>query len=228
MATPADFKKRRKRIEDRIISVMDTLDRTGDNGRRYAKMFREMDDKAFAQYMQYMKDRKVAVNIIMPNMTPGKNLQIPNLLQAAKDVGLKTSHRLWLYDRTTGRKYLTNEKYLVLDLPIRRAQQEWDKKLSVPDRDRKIDALTGQVTGDDRACALSAPEIQSLGVRGLHQTMTELVKVRGGDVNAYGDFNRQLMENGEATLSSLDPRTRARSATMAKVLLESMLISNNL
>ena len=81
---------------------------------------------------------------------------------------------------------------------------------------------------DDRACHLSTPEIQSLSTRGLDATLTELVKVRGGDVVAYGDFKRQLEESGEARLESLDPRTRARSGILAKVLLQSMMLDNNL
>ena len=151
------------------------------------------------------------------------------LLDAAKAVDYKTSHRLWMPDRTRpGKKYLTNESYLVFTLPIRRAQQEVDKKLSVSERDNKIDALTGQVVSTDKASSISAIEIQNLHVRGLDQTLAELVRVRGGDINAYGDFSRQLEENGEAKLSSLDPRTRARAATISKVLLEGMMIENNI
>ena len=164
--------------------------------------------------------------ITMPNMK--KTLKIVDLLKAAEKVGLKTSQRLWMPDRTSGKKFLTNQKYLILTLPIRRAQQEWDKKLSVPSRDRKVDALTGQVIAEDKGWSFSDPEIQSLNVRGLHNVMSELVRVRGGDVHAYGDFNRQLQENGSAQLSTLDPSTRARSATIAKVLLQSMMLDNNL
>ena len=224
--SPAQLKERRKRIETMVAKTMSILDPAGDNTKRWKKFFESLDDKAFCEFIEHLRNRESAMNIIMPNMV--KTLKIPDILMAAKEVGLKTSHRLWLIDKTTGRKYLTNEKYLVLNIPIRRAQQEWDKKLSVPSRDKKVDALTGQVVSEDKACAISAPEIQSLSVRGLEKTLQELVKVRGGDVTAYGDFTRQLMENGEAKLESLDPRTRARSATIAKVLLEGMMISNNL
>ena len=221
------MQKVRARIQRMVAEAMDKLDPSGDNTRRWNGFFGKLDDKGFTRFMQYLKDKKVAVNIIMPNIK--KPLKIKDLLDAAKVVGLKTSHRLWMPDRTRpGKKYLTNEKYLVLTLPIRRAQQEWDKKLSVPSRDKRIDALTGQVASDDRACAISAPEIQSLNVRGLHNVLSELVRVRGGDVAAYGDMNRQLQENGEARLSALDPRTRARAGVIAHILLEGMMIENNM
>lgn len=219
--------RKRVKIQQMVLEAMSKLDPSGDNTKRWQGFFNKLDDKNFDKFMKNLKDKKVAMNIIMPNLK--KPLKIKYLLDAAETVGLKLSHRLWMPDRTRpGKKYLTNEKYLVLTLPIRRAQQEWDKKLSVPSRDRKIDALTGQVVSDDSACAISAPEIQSLNVRGLHNVLNEIVRVRGGDVAAYGDMNRQLQENGEARLESLDPRTRARAGTIAHILLEGMMIENNM
>lgn len=230
---PAEFKKRREQIEKMIYSVMNTIDPpregqlAGDNCRRWQSILSGMDDKAFVKFIDHLRKKEYQLNVVMPNMK--KTPRIPNLLKAAKMVGLKTSHRLWLPDRTRpGKKFLTNEKYLVLEIPIRRAQQEWDKKLQVPERDNHIDALTGQVIMGDKACHLSAPEIQSLSARGLEKTLQELIRVRGGDVSAYGDFNRQLQEAGEARLDSLDPRTRARASVISHVLLQSMMIENNL
>ena len=223
----AKHKAARTKIENYVYKVMTILDPAGDNTKRWKTFFSGLDDKGFEKFMQNLAAKKVAMNLVMPNMK--KTLRIQDLLEAAKAVDYKTSHRLWMPDRTRpGKKYLTNERYLVLTLPIRRAQQEVDKKLSVPERDNKVDALTGQVVSVDKASSISAIEIQSLHVRGLDQTLSELVRVRGGDINAYGDFSRQLEENGSAKLSSLDPRTRARAATIGKVLLEGMLIENNI
>lgn len=222
----ADIKKKRAKIEEIIISRMKTLDPSGDNAKRYKDMFASMSDAKFAEYMQLIKDGKEQVNLVMPNIS--KPMHISHLLKAAREAGVKIGHRLWLTDRVSGRKYLTNEEYLVLTLPVRRAQQEWDKKLSVPSRDKTIDSMTGQVMREDDACSLSAPEIQSLGVRGLPVTLMELIKVRGGDVTAYGDFKRQMQETGHAQLSVLDPRTRVRSADIGKVWLRGMMLDSNL
>ena len=226
-ALDSKHKAARQQIEKMVLETMNLLDPAGDNTKRWKSFFASLNDAGFEKFMNYLKRKEVAMNIIMPNMK--KTLRMRDLFKAADYVGYKTSHRLWMPDRTRpGKKYLTNEKYLVVELPIRRAQQEVDKKLSVPSRDKRIDALTGQVVSDDKACSLSAPEIQSLNVRGLDKVLSELVRVRGGDVNAYGDFNRQLQENGEAKLSTLDPKTRARSAVIARVLLQGMMIENNI
>lgn len=233
MAQAQDISAKRKRIEEMVAKTMVLLDppvngsKVSDNEKYWKDFFAKLDDRGFEQFMNLLKTKRTAMHITMPNMK--KPLRIPNLVAAANEVGLTLTHRLWLPDRTRpGKKYLTNQKYLVLTIPIRRAQQEWDKKLSVPEREHRIDSLTGQVAGDDRACAISAPEIQSLNVRGLQKTLLEIVKVRGGDVNAFGDFNRQLQESGSARLAQIDPRSRARAATISHVLLESMMIANNL
>jgi hypothetical protein len=221
------MKQKRATIEKMIYDTVQIMDPSGDNTKRWQDIFSKMNDAEFGKFIEKLRNKEVQLNIVMPNMK--KVPKIPDLVKAAEKVGLTLAHRLWLPDKTRpGKRYLTNEKYLVLELPIRRAQQEWDKKLQVPSRDTHVDALTGQVIMDDRACHLSTPEIQALATRGLDATLSELVKVRGGDVMAYGDFKRQLEESGEANISSLDPRTRARSGILAKVLLQSMLIDNNL
>lgn len=221
------MKQKRATIEKMIYDTVQIMDPSGDNTKRWQDIFSKMSDAEFGKFIEKLRNKEVQLNIVMPNMK--KVPKIPDLVKAAEKVGLTLAHRLWLPDKTRpGKRYLTNEKYLVLELPIRRAQQEWDKKLQVPSRDTHVDALTGQVIMDDRACHLSTPEIQALATRGLDATLSELVKVRGGDVMAYGDFKRQLEESGEANISSLDPRTRARSGILARVLLQSMLIDNNL
>ena len=222
-----EMKKRRAVIENMIYETVQKMDPSGDNTNRWKKIFGAMNDTQFGEFMEHLRKKECQLNIVMPNMK--KTPKIPDLLEAAKYVGLELSHRLWLPDKTRpGKKFLTNEKYLVLEIPVRRAQQEWDKKLQVPSRDTHIDALTGQVILDDRACHLSMPEIQALSTRRLDKTLAEFIKIRGGDVMAYGDFKRQLEESGEARSESLDPRTRARAATMSHILLQSMMIDNNL
>ena len=226
-ASDPNISAKRQKIEKLIYDVVQTIDPSGDNTKRWQNLFGSMDDKQFSEFMEHLNKGECQLNVIMPNMK--KVPRIPDLVKAAEKIGLKLAHRLWLPDRTNpGKKYLTNEEHLVLELPIRRAQQEWDKKLQVPSRDTHVDALTGQVILDDRACHLSTPEIQSLSTRGLEKTLQELVRVRGGDVNAYGDFKRQLEESGEASMNSLDPRTRARAGVLSHILLQSMMIDNNL
>lgn len=224
--TPSKIAQKKKKILDYICKLCDTMEPSGLNSKRYRQIIGQMNDKEFDQFMNYMKEGKWQLHIVAPNMIV--NLQNEDLLKACDLIGLKLFHKVWMYDKVTGRKYLTDNEYMFVKLPVRRQQQFLDEKISVPDNDRSIDGLTGQVTGDSRSCAITNPEIHILAARGLDKTLQELVNVRGGNVHGYNEFRRMLEETGEADLDALDPNSKTRVSVVGKVLLQSMMIDTNL
>ncbi|MBO4735782.1 MAG: GNAT family N-acetyltransferase [Paludibacteraceae bacterium] len=220
------IKEKRKYITDYICAICDLMDPSKLNSKRYHRLLDHMSDKDFDQWMHYVKDGKWKLHIVAPNLII--NLKNENLLKAADKAKCKLFHRLWMTDNATGRQYLTDNEYLVLTLSVRRQQQYLDEKLSVPDNDRQIDGMTGQVTGDSRACSMTNPEIQILAARGLDATLEELVNVRGGNINAYAEFKRQAEETGEISLNSIDRGSISRVAMVGQILLQSMMIDNNI
>ena len=225
-STPSKIAQKKKKILDFICKLCDTMEPSGLNSKRYRRIIGQMNDKEFDQFMNYMKEGKWQLHLVAPNMIV--NLQNEDLLKACDLIGLDLFQRVWMYDRATGRKYLTDNKYMFVKLPIRRQQQFLDEKISVPDNDRTIDGLTGQVTGDSRACSITNPEIQILAARGLDKTMQELVNVRGGNIHGYSEFRRMLEENGEADLDMIDPNSRTRASVVGGKLLQSMMLDTNL
>lgn len=224
--TPSKISQKKKKILDFICKLCDTMEPSGLNSKRYRQIIGQMNDKEFDQFMNYMKEGKWQLHLIAPNMIV--NLQNEDLLKACDLIGLDLFQRVWMYDRATGRKYLTDNKYMFVKLPIRRQQQFLDEKISVPDNDRTIDGLTGQVTGDSRSCSITNPEIQILAARGLDKTMQELVNIRGGNIHGYSEFRRMLEENGEADLDMIDPNSRTRASVVGSKLLQSMMLDTNL
>ena len=216
--------QKNKKIIDHIIKVMDTLDPSGANSARYKNFFKNMTDKAFDRYMKLLKEGKVQIYAVFPNLK--RNMEMVNILNAAKITKTKLFQRLWMTDESTGRKFLTPEEYPVFNVSIRVAQQIVDKKISVPESDTTIDGLTGQVIGDDRAASISNPEIQALFAQGLDTTLVELIKVRGGDIHAYNEFKRQMEESGVAELSRLSP-SKTRSVVMTDVFMAGMGFETN-
>lgn len=225
-STPSNIAQKKKKILDFICKLCDTMEPSGLNSKRYRQIIGQMNDKEFDQFMNYMKEGKWQLHLVAPNMIV--NLQNEDLLKACDMIGLDLFQRVWMYDRATGRKYLTDNKYMFVKLPIRRQQQFLDEKISVPDNDRTIDGLTGQVTGDSRACSITNPEIQILAARGLSKTMQELVNIRGGNIHGYSEFRRMLEENGEADLDTIDPNSRTRASVVGSKLLQSMMLDTNL
>lgn len=225
-STPSKIAQKKKKILDFICKLCDTMEPSGLNSKRYRQIIGQMNDKEFDQFMNYMKEGKWQLHIVAPNMIV--NLQNEDLLKACDLIGLDLFQRVWMYDKATGRKFLTDNKYMFVKLPIRRQQQFLDEKISVPDNDRTIDGLTGQVTGDSRSCSITNPEIQILAARGLNNTLQELVNIRGGNIHGYNEFRRMLEENGEGDLDMLDTGSRTRASVVGGKLLQSMMLDTNL
>jgi hypothetical protein len=217
---------KRKKVQEYILQTIAKMDPTGPNVERYKNMFAEMSDQEFDKYMKMLKEGTVKLTVYAPNM---KNyLKVENLFKAAEFVNAKLFHRILRTDHTTGLQYWSNEKYLVVTLPIRRARQFLMHKISVAESDQKIDALTGQVTKPDKASAISFVEAQLLGAQGLEKTLEEFLKVRGGDVRAFGTYKQQLEETGASQMAGLDPTTVPRSAVVFSNILRCMYYDNNL
>jgi len=221
-----DIKTKRTKIIDYIVEKLSILEPEKKNANRYKELLSKMNDTEFSEFMQNIKDKKYQLHIYMPNMK--SNLQQDNILACAKSIGLQLFEQVWLTDTVTGKKYLTPNKYLVVQLPVRRVQQYLLHKMSIPKSDRTTDMLTGQVVNEDQSSAMSQIEIQCLFARDLKATLTELVKVRGGDLTAYANLKGQLEETGQAYLNAIDPSTTPRSVVIASVFLKGMMIDNNL
>ncbi|MNC31219.1 hypothetical protein D3C75_795330 [compost metagenome] len=104
------------------------------------------------------------------------------------------------------------------------------KKRSIPGSNHVVDERSGQASGDSKGSRLSGPEIQVNVSKGLNTAVLELVKFRGGDAEAYNQMNRQIMETGEASLTSIMAETPSivKSNKTLSVYLSSMMLRNNL
>ena len=215
----------RQKVEAYVLKHLTLLDPAGDNTARYTELFKGMDDKAFDAWMRRIRDGEETLYIYFPNMK--KCLKMEDIFKAADSAGIDFFERIWMYDEVTKTSYLTNEKYLVLRLPIRRMRQTLEHKRSIPESDRKIDLLSGQVVRPDKAAGISRIETQFMLAAGLKHPAQELVKYRGGDINAYAQLKRELEENGEGNLTLGETGSVARAAMMYQVFLNGMHIDAN-
>lgn len=217
---------KKKDILAYICKICDIADPTHYNSNYYRELIGGMNEKEFAEFMNNVKSGKFKMHLLAPNMKVA--LQNTNLLKAADELGLKMFHKIWFHDKVTGKKYLSDNEYMVVQLPIRRQQQFLDEKMSVPDDDKSIDGLTGQVTADSKSCGVTNPEIQILAARGLEATLHEFVSVRGGSIANYAEFKRNLEETGSASLNTLDASNRPRATVTAGILLRGMHLRSNI
>ncbi len=218
----------RKAATQECLYWIDQLVPGGKAVKDMEKVLNSLSDEQFDRYMKALEDGDEIVSIAIPNLGTDK-LEMERLLDLGEKLGHNFFEQLWLTDAKTGVTYLTPEKYLVLLLPLRRQQQALVKKISIPDSNKHIDELTGQVTGDSKGASLSGPEIQVLRAQGLDMPLLEGIKVRGGDEKAFRYVNRQIIETGEANIDVvLAAGTRVKGTVTLSDLLTGMHLKNNL
>lgn len=217
---------KRKQVEELIYSILDKVDPSGFNTQRRKEEFKKMSDSEFHRYMELLRDNKTKLPIEAPNMKVV--LKQRNLIKAAEALGIELFERVKIWDAATQRYYLTPFKYMIIELPIRRVKQYLMSKISVPESDKIVNPLSGQVTKPDKGSAISNVEAQTYDSKNLLRNLDELWTVRGGNLEAYGAFKASLEMTGSCHMSELDFTSPVRSAVMGQVLLESMHLANNL
>lgn len=221
-----DKKEKRQKVVSHVLKYMKKLDPAGDNEKIWKDKFDKMTDSQFNEFMENVRDGKRRLSFYLPNMK--KNLTTADILEVADDLKLDFFEQIYIEDNATGRKFLTPHKYFIVELPIRRAKQYLFGKISIPDSDRKLDVMTGQVIKPDKGSRLSLIETQILMNKNLRNSILELLKVRGGDVNTYNEFKNKLLNEGSVRLDELESNTYPRSTVMLSVILKCMHIDNNL
>ena len=216
---------KKNKIRDYVVNIMNTLDPSKTNGKRYTKFFDDMSETKFKDYMTKLKNGETQLYIIIPNMK--LSMKMDDIHKAIEMTGAKVFQKLRIKDQSTGKTYLTENEYPVLSLPIKRMQQIADKKLSVSPSDGKTDAMTGALLDSEKSSGISYPEIQILYAQGLIETLYELIKVRGGDIASYSEFKRQLEETGRVEIGRISGDSATRSVVMTDVLLKAMHYNSN-
>lgn len=218
----------RKKAEEFILQFMKDIEPTGYNVEQWKKVFASMSDKQFDDFMKDLRDEKKFLVVFKP-MYEGKGLTTENNLKVAEKYGLKFFERLIFTDNGDVPDYKTPIEYLVIDLPYRRQSQTLDKKISLPDDNKVIDELTFQPTGPSKGAKISQPELQVLIGMGLDNSISELIRFRGGDRGGFNAYNAMFTRYGSANLQTLGQySTGVESTKTLKTILTSMHLSQNI
>lgn len=191
------------------------------------RMLENKSDIEFTQYLEDLKSGKEVIPLIAPNNV-GPQLSVERNLKIAEELGHQFFERIWLTDKE-GNRYLSNDSYLIIDLPVKRMAQLVSKKISIPEDDKTIDDLTGQPTGKSKGAKVSYPEVQILTALGLTNTLTEFAKYRGGDEKGYRAMNASIENTGGVSMEAIEPYSGGVTSTkMLNVYLTGMHLSNTL
>ena len=219
---------KRQAAQDLCLSIISKIVPDGSQVPIYKAMFEKMTDKDFDAFIQRLSNKEERLSIICPNFTKSPPT-IENNIELAK----KLRHDFFTtleYEGLNGDpSYVTPKKFMVVDLPMRRASQLIIKKASIPKNQKTVDSLTGQPTGDSKGAKISYPELQLCMAMDLDASMLELMSARGGDIrkrnayigflNKYGSVSQEQLKNYSSGVVS---------TTTLKTMLTCIHLRNNL
>lgn len=220
---------KRKQVEQLILTYIKKLVTGDDNYNLYVNLFKNMTDAEFHQFMLDLKEDKTRLQVIIPTGDEKNKVSVDNNFKLAKELGYNFFQRLVFPATDDEVGFTTPVKHIIYKLPIRAVTQSLTKKISLPDSNIRRDALTGQVTGDDKSAKLTLPEIQVLIGLGLDKSIEELLKHRGGDLGAENALIKSLVTFGDVSQSQIaDYGTGVKSTETLKSLLLGMHINSTL
>lgn len=206
--------KNRAVVEALILDYIKKITQDEDNLNLYRHLFDSMSDAEFDMYMHKIKNDDIRLAIISPVGSPNNNkITVKNNIKIGKELGYDFFQHINFGSTATTNAYRTPNTYCVIKLPVRRASQLLSKKISIPEHNKAVDSLTGQVTNKSKGSKLSAPEVQVLLGMGLTNTITEFMKVRGGDDGASRTMNQDLVNTGVATLARSNANSTGVTST---------------
>lgn len=227
----------RKEVTDFIVnSIAEIIPGDTYNSDLTRKRLDAMSDKEFDEYIRSLakpvseeerKDQEI-LPFYSPNFKDPR-ITLDSLIEVGDKIGHSFFEQIWLTDAQTGTTYLTPQKYLIIDMPIRRQAQTLTKKSSIPENTRHVDELTGQVTGKSKGSKISFPELQSQLAQGMNYTLIEEIKARGGDKVSQVEYDRQLIEYGETSIEDVTSHGGVTKVTSnVAILLRGAMLGNNM
>lgn len=215
---------KRKKVQDYIIKSLEKIDQ--DNAKFFKEKFNQMSDQEFDKFMNALKNQDTNIFVYLPNMK--KSITNNKVFELAKEFNVIYKDKIKFKDNNTGRHYYSNHEYIILELPVRRVIQYVMGKIGLPESDRRISKLTGQVIKPDKGSKISLIEAQFIAYKNLEASFVELVKFRGGDIHGYQQYKQQILNSGTVYLSSLDQDTsRPRSVKTLDAYFKAMHIDMN-
>jgi hypothetical protein len=201
-----------QRVQEYIANFVESILPGGGNKEMYEKLFSSMNDKDFKSYMDKVAERGY-LDIIVPNLTEHK-LSTERNISIARKLGHEFFERVWRKETDPDKpSHLSNVKYMIIKLPVRRQSQHSIKGISTAEDNKRLDQLSGQPTGDSKAAKISYPEAQLLNGMNFPVSLVELLKVRGGDIGMFNGMKSMASKTGVISMASIADRATGVEST---------------
>lgn len=201
MATIAE---KRKRFMTKLLGTFKRLDPSGENAKKYEKMFSSMSDDQFDKYIRkfFNDDSQQFYLEIVEYM---RDIKYQYIEDAANYLGVPLYETVYLphINHDLENAVVTPEKVPVGYIHEKRMMQTLEKKNSGSVSNAERNPLTGQVTGDDKNGRKSDVETYSLLATGAENALKEFLGPRADDNVARTEMAAQIAKNGYVSLNTL-------------------------
>lgn len=184
---------KRKKAEELIYKVLDSLDKTHQNTEYYQKLFTFMDDKQFYKFCE--RDLPFRFHTkpfeIEPSMT-----QCFKALNVMKVPLMERVAEPFLYEDRQGRPVMTPPAYVVY-IHIKKMKQFLTKKNAMSTGIDERDMKTGLLVQFDKNGKTSDREMEALAVMGLNDTTKEFSTWRADSMDAKSIAYQTIATTGK-------------------------------
>jgi hypothetical protein len=219
----------RQAAEKELLYCIDAILPGSPNTQIYKDILKGMPDNEFDRWITELESGERYLAIIAPELAD-ITLSVERNLDLGEEWGHKFFERVWMDPQNGAPAYLSNDPYLVVDLPMKRQAQFLIKKISIPEDNRSIDTFTGQPTGKSKGSKISWPELQILAaLGGFDETISEFFKFRGGDLQGFNAMNDMIYRTGGVSLNAVGSLgTKVKAVQSLSTLLTSSHLTNTL
>lgn len=208
---------KRQEIENYVLKVISTLDKTGNNTKRYKEFFKQLgeDDTNFYNWLDsFLEDPKANFDIMC---LPFEEPTAKDIKEAADVLNIDLDEYVYFKnDLDKDDPIRTRCKTPVGWVHIKRVQQMLSKKNKYTFNIENRDMKTGQLKADDKVARVSDQEDFALFAIGAVNAVKEFLGPRADDEIAKRDMYAKIKNDGYVSLNSLE-RVPGSSTTIRTI-----------
>ena len=207
-----EFEKKRAKMESLIYKFFSTLDKTGDNTKKYKAMFKPMSDTKFKSFFKEFFSNEYHY-LILDMVDYERTIQIEDIEDAAKVLGIPLYEYVAFPHINMDKDHpiVTPHPVPVGYLHIKRPQQTVMKKNGMSTAINQRSAITNQVMGKDKNGRESDLENCMLTSLGMEHTLKELNGPRADDSVAKKEMLQAIATKGYVTEAELTDDVRNKT-----------------
>lgn len=209
----SDIKTKRKKMEKLIYDFFSSLDPTGTNTNYYKGYFGKMSDKEFANYFnKFVKDTREYLTLTVAHYE--YDLTMENITKTAKMMGVPLFEYVMMphINHDKNNPVTTPERVPVGYIHMKRPQQMLRKKNSTSIHIDKRDAITGQVTSEDKNARVSIDEVFCLMTYGAKEAAHEFLSARADDLVMKEEMYSKIRKDGFVSMRDLDDKLENKTS----------------